>query len=185
MCVCIDTYSHSINVKDCEWFIFCNYLGLHNNQLEDLAVWSAMIIIILWVFCTNSHANFLTGSYTKLIVIQLLVLLLWYSSCFSFCCHKILYTNNLRKKGFLLPHCLGRDTVHSVVAGAQDSWSHCLHSQEAERWISVSTLFLSFIQSLTPAQRIVFIFRTNLHFIVKSFWKYPHRHTQRFVDNED
>lgn len=71
-----------------------------------------------------------------------IVLFLWHSDCFSFSWHKILYTDNIRKRGFLLAHCLGKDTVHYVVAGACDNWPHCLHSQEAERgiWV-IHTLF--------------------------------------------
>lgn len=84
-----------------------------------------------------SHAHFLTCSEAMFTVVQLLVLLLWCSSCFSFSCQKILYINNLTKKGFILAHCLGRDTIPSVVAWTCDSWSHCHHSQKAERWIWV------------------------------------------------
>lgn len=108
---------------------------------------------------------------------------------------QVLRQNELKKQTFSSHlHHVGRGAFvwegllpHASGGGGQDSWvlrqlvTLCLHSWEAGRCVLVLRS-LSSVQPWTSAHGpMMFTFRVCLPTAMKSIYKFPHRHTLRFV----
>lgn len=105
-------------------------------------------------------------------------------SYFSWCCYRLSDSSILWGEG-RRDKCLPWLTVlggHSLSWGVDKGmwgvWSHHIHIQDAERgkgWQDGSFSFWSTHKALLP------IFRLTLATSHKYFWKWPQRHTKRYV----